>query len=273
VRRALPAAALLLLSLAACARKPTTVRVDPAKQTIYGKKRAKSVAVQVLDNKGEPMPGVAIEWSSSNPSVATIDAKTGAIKTVAPGRAILTAKAGPISGTGVVEVVDAAAILVTPSRVTLAGPKGSSAQLSAEVKDSAGKALDVKPTWSSSDPGIASVDASGALRSVKEGKTTITASLGDLGGGCDVGVTFREIGSLEVAPVTLILAKGETQSVRATARDANGISVEDAAVAWTSSDPSVATCSSGAVTGRGTGSATIHASCGTKTAEISVLVN
>jgi uncharacterized protein YjdB len=272
MRRALALSAALALTALSCAKKPASVRVNPAKQTIYGLKRTKSVAAEVLDKNGQAIPGVPVEWSSSKPAVTTVD-RTGSLKTVAPGRAVVTAKAGPISGTGTVDVVDAVGIAVSPARVTLAGPRGTTASVSCEVKDSAGKTLDVKPTWSSSDGRIVTVDQNGVLKSVKEGKATITAALGDLGGGCDVAVTFREIGTVEVSPPTLIIAKGETQPVRASARDTRGVTVEDAAIGWSSSDPSVATCYTGMVTGRGTGNATIRATCGTKTAELSVFVN
>ena len=272
-----PTAALLLAVLAvstsACARKPASIRLNPGKQTIYGMKRTRAVAAEVLDKKGEVMPGIAVEWSSSKPAIATIDKVTGSVKTVAPGRTIVTAKAGEISATSLVDVVDAAEILVTPSRLTLAGPKGTTAQLACDVKDSSHKPVDVKATWSSSDPKVVVVEGNGLLKSVSEGKATITASVGDLGGGCDVAVTYREIGTLDLAPVTMILAKGETQPVRAIARDKNGTAVDDAAVGWSSSDPSVATCANGVVTGKTTGTATIRAICGSKTAELSVFVN
>lgn len=272
MRRALALAAAVLLA-AACARKPSTVRVSPAKQTVYGLNRRKSMAAEVLDKKGEAIPGTLVKWSSSKPAVATVDEKTGALKTIASGRTVITATAGPLSGTGTVDVVDAVVVNVVPARVTLAGPPGATAVLSYEVKDSKGKAVEAKPTWSSSDAGVASVDGNGVLKSVKEGKATITASLGDVGGGCDVAVTFREIGGVELAPLTLILTKGETQSVRAVARDTKAAPIEDAAIAWSTSDPNVATCYNGMVTGKATGTATIRASCGSKTAELSVFVN
>jgi uncharacterized protein YjdB len=271
-----PAAAALVLAAAfaaGCAQKPASVRVNPGKQTIYGMKRSRAVTAEVLDKKGEVMPGVIVEWSSSKPAVATVDKVTGSVKTVAPGRTIVTAKTGEISGTGLVDVVDAAEILVTPARLTLAGAKGTTAQLNCDVKDSSHKPIDVKATWSSSDPKVVVVDGTGLLRSVSEGKATITASIGDLGGGCDVAVTYREIGTLELAPITMILTKGETQPVRAIARDKNGVAVDDAAVGWSSSDPSIATCANGVVTGKTTGTATIRAICGSKTAELSVFVN
>ncbi len=271
-RRVLAFATVFALLGVACAKKPASVRVNPAKQTIYGLKRTKSVAAEVLDKNGQAIPGVPVEWDSSKPAVATVD-RTGSLKTVAAGRAVVTAKAGPLSGSGTVDVVDAVSIAVSPARITLAGPQGTSASLSHEVKDSAGKTLDSKPTWSSSDGRVVTVDQNGVLKSVKEGKATITAALGDLGGGVDVAVTFREIGVVELAPATLILAKGESQSVHASARDTRGVTVEDAAIGWSSSDPSVATCYNGMVTGRGTGTATIRATCGSKSAELSVFVN
>jgi len=267
---ALSSLALLAVS---CAKKPASIRVTPPKQTIYGLKRTKSVAAEVLDKKGEQLPGFLVQWSSSKPAVVTVQ-PTGSLKSVTPGKAVITATLGPLSGTANVDVVDIQMLEVTPARVTLAGPKGATAALSAEAKDSKGKLVTgVSALWTSSDTKVALIDNKGVLTSVGEGKTTITAAIGDVGGGADVAVTFREIGAVEVSPLTLILKMGETQSVRAIVKDTRGAPVEDAAVTWTTSDPSVATCYNGMVTGKSTGTTTIRGTCGTKVAEVSVFVN
>lgn len=56
------------------------------------------------------------------------------------------------------------------------------------------------------------------------------------------------------------------------ARDPQGVPIPDVAATWVSSDPMVATCSGGKVLAIGLGSATIRATCGAKSAEVSVIV-
>jgi uncharacterized protein YjdB len=102
----------------------------------------------------------------------------------------------------------------------------------------------------------------------------IIASLGnDVSSACDVKVLHRTIATFEVTPVTLILKVGETQRITATIRDTTGLLIEDAALAWTSSDPRTASVSIGAVTGLARGTARISVATSTQTLTADVLVN
>ena len=58
----------------------------------------------------------------------------------------------PGEGIGV-EVVDVAGIDIAPPALSLTGPAGTSVPISYVVKDSHGKALDLKPTWTSAPDG------------------------------------------------------------------------------------------------------------------------
>jgi len=72
-----------------------------------------------------------------------------------------------------------------------------------------------------------------------------------------------EIASLDVVPQSLSLLEGDTFQLVATARDAAANAVQDAHIAWSVDEPSVATVdSTGRVTGRTLGSALVRASAG-----------
>ncbi len=215
-----------------------------------------------------------VAWESSDPKVATVDPQTGSVKTLAAGKATLTARLGkpPLEARVALEVVDLASVNVSPQRTSLAGPAGTTFPLVLEAKASTGALVPMAAEWVSSDPKVATVDASGVVTSVAEGKTTVKASIGDVSGATDVVVVLRSIESLEATPLNIPLKIGEALDVTLVARDAQGAPIPDVAATWTSSDPSVATCSGGRVLGIGPGSATVRAVCGAKSAEVAVIV-
>lgn len=54
------------------------------------------------DGTWDPVPA---SWSSSNPGLATVDASTGVVRGVAPGRVGLTASYGPGTASATIEIV------------------------------------------------------------------------------------------------------------------------------------------------------------------------
>ncbi len=267
------ALAALVLGVAACGQKAAKLQLTPAKVTLYGKKKSAGLTATVFDKKGMPIPGLGIQWEAVKPNIATVE--NGVVKSVNPGKTLVTAKLEKtiLSANCNVEVIDVASITLTPSRMTFAGAKGSTLKLSAEVRDSTGKLMNLHPEWNSSNPKVASVDKSGVVTSNAEGKATITASLGDFGAGTELRILFREIETFQATPETMLLRIRETQRINLMAKDKNGVTIEDPAAQWISSDPNTATCSNGAVTGVAKGAATIKVICGNHTGEVSVIVN
>ncbi len=274
--RALAGASLLLVSLllASCGPKPSEIRLKSARMKVYGLGRSVSVAGDVVNKKGEVVAGKAIRWQSSDPKVATVDPATGSVRTVAAGKARITARLDdpPLEATVALEVFDVALVDVLPSRTTLAGPAGTTFPLTLAVKNAAGRLVTQAATWTSSDPKVATVDAAGVVSSVSEGKATVKAEVGDVSGAADVVVVFRPIETLEASPLNIPLKVGELGRVTLVARDPQGEPIPDVAATWVTSDPKVATCSAGSVLAIGPGSATIRAVCGAKSAEVSVIV-
>ena len=140
-RRILPALLLAAFAAASCGRKPAEVRVTPAKAQLFGKDRRATFKAEVLDKKGNPFQEPPPTWSSSNPKVATVE-PAGLVKSVGPGRAQISASVGTLSGTATVDVVDVAALVVTPARATLLGPVGTTLQLASEAKNASGQPVD-----------------------------------------------------------------------------------------------------------------------------------
>ena len=159
---------------------------------------------------------------------------------------------------------------------------GRMLQLVALIKDDAGKELTGRPlAWTSSDPSVAEVAPNGAVTAHKTGTAMITV----MGEGKSATATVNVVAPDSVAPTVAVasmllgptpsaLEIGGTAVLRATPRDDRGKALDDRAVAWSSSDPAVATVSSsGVVNAVAPGSATISASSEGKSAVIKVTVN
>lgn len=196
----------------------------------------------------------AVVWSSSDETVATVDAE-GVVTAVKTGTATLTTThASGLSATCEVTVTTPAES-ITVDKETIALRKGETAALVATVGPE--DADDKTVAWSSSDEAVATVDAEGVVTAVKSGTATITAA--DVEGhtaACEVSVTTPAAGvTLDLEEVTV--AKGQTVTLTATVDPEDA---DDKAVTWTVADESVATVSqAGVVTGVKSGETTVTA--------------
>lgn len=206
-----------------------------------------------------------VTWSSSTPSIATVDGK-GLATTLTAGSATISATIGSLSDSTVLTVVPAhlVSISVTPASVSIAA--GTNEQLSAVGNfDDGSTQLLTSVTWSSSAPGVASVDVNGLVISLGTGTTTITASSAGVSGTSLITVTGAVLLSLAVAPTNATIATGTTKQFTAvgTFSDSNTQDMT-ASVVWSSSAPAVATISgSGLATSVAPGTANISAAFGT----------
>ena len=134
---------------------------------------------------------------------------------------------------------------------------GSAVTLKATVTPS--NATDTTVTWSSSDKTIATVTSAGAVKGVKAGTATITATSAN-GKKASCKITVKKAANVAVTGVTLSkttasMTMGETLTLKATVTPDNAT---DSAVTWSSSDKTIATVStSGKVKGVAAGTATI----------------
>lgn len=62
-----------------------------------------NVVATARDKRGQPVPGTAISWTSSDPTIATVSA-TGLVEALSTGSATITASAGSVQGTVAVTV-------------------------------------------------------------------------------------------------------------------------------------------------------------------------
>jgi uncharacterized protein YjdB len=245
-----------------------SLTVNPAISAI----RAGDVQTFVADVVGEAGVSRSVNWSTSNSAVATI-AATGVLTAIAPGSVTVSATAVADTGkvaSAALTVLPSKGVAITPATVSIA--TGVTQQLVASVVLDPGSAQTV--TWASSAPSVATVNASGVVTGVALGSATITAT-------STFDPTFKGSTTINVIPVvrTLVVAApsgtpfylGATQTLVATITADAGVVTT---LAWSSSNPSVATVSTaGVVTANAVGTATITATSTadiTKTASVAV---
>ena len=172
---------------------------------------------------------------------------------------------------------------VTP--VSLALVVGSEAPLSAVPRDDSGAPVAMAVTWETLDPGIAAVSAGGVVRGVSAGQGRVVARSG--GSSASVVITVAApappaaarsagpggVASVGVAPTGLTLMVGESARLTAVPLAAEGSSLRDRRVTWTSADPRVASVTAdGMVTAASPGTVAISAASEGRTGTASVTV-
>lgn len=235
-----------------------------------------SLTAAPKDQNGNAFSGATVTWTSNNTAVATVSS-TGVVTAVAPGTATITASAA----NGSVVATDTASITVTapapaavltsigisPTSTSVA--IGGTKTLVATPKDQNGNAFSgATVAWTSSNTAVATVSAAGLVQGVSAGTATITATA--VSGTVTVSGTSAITVTATPAPapkpariITNLEAKktitaGKAKRVFAFLKGEDGKIVKDAAIVWTSSDPSVATVTgNGVLKGVKAGTATI----------------
>jgi hypothetical protein len=164
-----------------------------------------------------------------------------------------------------------ATLQVMPDSVVL--DAGASATLTAVIRDQDGAQIPGNaPAWSSSTPGVATVDSVGTVRGVAAGTAQITARLGALSASATVRVRGGPA-SIQVLPDSLALDVGATARLTAAVRDAGGAPLPGHAPVWSTSDAAVATVDAqGEVRGVAAGTARVTATVGALSASATVRV-
>lgn len=199
----------------------------------------------------------SISWTSSNTDVATVD-QQGNVTAVGKGTADIIVKAGEMTANCRVTVnVPLEGISISGDTDTI--KKGQTLQLYVEYEPEDAD-TDGTVTWTSSNTSVATVNGTGLVTALADGKTTITAEVDGKTATYDVTVQEIKLTSIEIKENTLI-HKGESETLTVTYNPSN--TTDSRTVTWTTSDASVATVDgSGKVTAIKPGQAEIRAQVG-----------
>ena len=205
-----------------------------------------------LDAANNVLTGRAIVWSSSEPTVATVHAGTGAVTALAPGTSKIIATSEGISGQATLAVtpVPVASVSVTVAASSIIA--GTSTTASAETRDAANNVLTGRViAWSSSDPTVVTVDAgTGAVAGVAPGAANVVATSEGITGQATLMVTPVPVASVTVSLTASTITVGTGTLASAITRDGGNNILTGRVVTWSTSDPTVATvdAATGAVT-------------------------
>ena len=218
-----------------------TVTVTPASAVLDAIGATTTLQVTVRDAHGNPITGSA-NWSSTAEAVATVDA-TGRVTARSPGVTRVRATVDAASGEATITVQpQPASIAITPPAAQL-GAIGATVQFQASASDRNGNPVNVPAAqyvWSSSNPAVISVNATGLAMAQANGFAQIRAALGAVTGQVQVLVQ-QVVTSLVVSPRADTLTTAvPVKLLSVVARDANNQIIPAPAVLWTSANTAIA---------------------------------
>lgn len=141
-----------------------------------------NLTATTLGPANEVLTGRTIEWSSTDPGVATVSG-SGVVTAVALGSTTIQATSEGATGLAAINVVDASVATVTVEPVSVTVPLNGTADFTATARTAGGAVIsNAVVTWSSSDESTATVDANGRATGVGGGTADIIATVDGVSG-------------------------------------------------------------------------------------------
>ena len=282
---AVVAAAAMALSLAGCGVKITNIAVPDAVTVEKGEAVVLPVAfgtddapavtpetaatgesAETDEKLAKAASKLTVEWTSSDESVATVNA-TGMVVAVSAGEADITASVtdSEMSAVCKVTVKVAAKDITVPDSLDV--KLNDCNETSIEATVSPADATDVEVKYASTDEAVATVDKDGKVQILQPGECDIATTLTQEGKKVVEKKThikaFYEVEGITLDKTEGILTAGNTVTLNATVLPEE--IADETIVTWTSSDEKVATVDeNGKVTAIAAGEATITANAGEK---------
>jgi uncharacterized protein YjdB len=221
---------------------PDEIQMSGAEQLRVGVQEQFSAS---LFSRGQRIPKSSFLWSSSNPNIIAVDGN-GRTTPLSRGSSTISASAvdAPFVSRLMVSVLGIQSITVQPSVVSLEA--GDVVQLSAQIVADAGTPSGLVE-WISSNVSVATISQLGLLIALQPGQVTITAKGGGIIGVASVLVSAVAVASVRLDQTAATLLEGERLTLSATSLDKRGNALSGRAVSWESSNPSVASVTSGGV--------------------------
>lgn len=199
-----------------------------------------AVAYDILNN---PLPWVTIHWTAADSTAAEFQYGSALVGSIAApsvvvhgrkvGLTTITARSGGVSTVVQLDVQVNTIVLVQLYLPDSSLTVGDQVQGDPRVKDNSGNIVPgFLPTWSSSDPNVATVDAQGLVTAVGAGSATITATAAAASGSVPITVALPVVASIQITPPNYTMADGLTAAFSAMAFDASNNPMPAAVITW-----------------------------------------
>jgi len=229
--------------------------------------------VTVRNSAGATVNSSAVSYSSSAGFIASVD-NAGKVKAVAAGTATITATIGDVSDQLNVTVnwppVQSVDLGIANPSVFVE----DTVPTTIAVVNSKGKpATNAPPTYTTSDPAVATVDALGRIVGVGTGSATITATSEGVSDQVQITVAWPPIVSIAFSRDTATLLLDDSLATTVVVMNSRGRVAKNAVVTYGTSASTTATVdANGRIRTFATGTATISAKVGTLTDDLRVTV-
>lgn len=255
----------------------TNISISPPDTSVADGLTTQFIATGVYSDGSTENISSAVNWLSSDPSIAVIAsgqaASYGLATAVAPGSTQISASLGSLSTSTGLTVTNAALMLIQLSTVDATLYVGVSQQYMATGVYSDGTSQDISAlvNWMSSAEAIATIDSSsgaqhGVVTAQAAGTTQVVATSGTITAVSTLTVSDVSLSSIVVTPFNSMVTVGLSRQFIATANYVDGRSFDvSRSVLWASDDTLIATMnangalSSGLATAQSVGTAQINA--------------
>ncbi len=173
-------------------------------------------------------------WNSNDPSVASVDSY-GLVRAVSVGETTISASFADIATSCIITVEPTPISELTLSQTSVTLKVTEEIQLTATIYPET--TTDKTVVWSSSNPAVATVDATGKVTAISIGESIVTASCGAVKATCIIKVEPTAIQSISLSPSNWSGFDGESFTISASISPVNAT---DKTLEWTSSDKAIA---------------------------------
>ena len=231
--------------------------VQPEAATLPTVRDSVQLSVVAADRFGNPLPIPPLAWTSLDPQTARVGAG-GVVHGVSAGSARIVVASGGVQDTARVLVIQTPADVITLPDTLRFGTLGRSVPIGAAVRDAFGNLIpSASVAWRSLDAAIARVDAGGRVTAVANGTTAVVAQAGIAADTTRVIVAQVPL-YLAITPLFPAIFVDDSVHIVVTAFDSLRSSIPAPALAWESSDSTIAAVIAGGwVRGLAVGHATL----------------
>ena len=186
---------------------------------------------------------------SRNPAVVSMNGNVAIANT--PGQAWIVATAATgVADSALVTVALGAPLhlVITPEIASLVAGQATHVTLVSMSDRRGNPIVGVNPAWTSSAPGIATVQSDGTVTGIAAGSAMIIATAGSAADTLRLTVTAAPLQRLTLTPDSVTLRPGDTTHVTVQAFDTQGNPMTPPALTWTSLTSGITVSSSGLIT-------------------------